>query len=618
MEFFAKLHMSLCAAFSIGREDMDINRKISNYFYMLRKVLKVCPAFVIITTLLQLTSKAISIISIYLVQYILNSISAAQPFITVAILIIGMAVVSIVILLTESKLNNLLMPKYTQIIHLKMQMEIYRKAVEVELECYEDNEFYDKYTLAMQQADSRAIEVVNNFASVFATIFSIFALSALIASLQPVLIVIALISALVSVALSTVSMKAQLEFVEKSTPINRRIGYVNRVFYLNDYSKEMRVYNATGLFEEKFVSSTKDLTELILNRGKKIHWVQALSGAASTGTQAGIMLFISYQVITGVLRVGDFMALLNGSQQLKGNITGIFDFFRQAYEQTLYIEKYRSFLEHETTRNDGTQNIAGGSVSIDIDRVSYKYINADSYALIDLTLSINASDIVAIAGPNGAGKSSLVKLISRLYTPMEGTIYINKIPTEKFELFDFRSSIGYVFQECRIFATTIIENILMRAVDNQSKDENLVYDALKFVGLYDRVMSMPQTIYTPLTKEFDETGVNLSGGEFQKIALARAFVRKSKLIIFDEPSSALDACAESDIFNAVFSLPHKPTVIIISHRLTNLRNVDMIHFIDSGRLCESGTFNELIELDGQFAKMYKLQTGSAERMSDIA
>lgn len=314
------------------------------------------------------------------------------------------------------------------------------------------------------------------------------------------------------------------------------------------------------------------------------------------------MIIISRQVLLGMLKLGDFTALLSASQQLQNRITTFFDSFRQAYEHSLYIEKYRDFIDKTPTSNTGSFIFDSEKITIDMHNVCFSYCNSSSNAINDVSLHIQAGEVVAFVGPNGAGKSSLVKLLSRLYVPSSGEILFNNIPYQQYEIDSFRDVLGYVFQETKVFAASIIENVLMRKIMDRQRDESLVSSALKHVGLYERFCVLPNGLYTHLSNEFNNEGINLSGGELQRLAIARVLVRKCKLIIFDEPFSSLDVDSEEQILECILSLPEHPTVILITHKLNNLQKTDKIYYLDSGEIMEYGTFSELIKRDTFFSK----------------
>lgn len=563
-----------------------MKRSIQNNFFLLKKVWSVVPMYIVVTVLMQLLSSVLSVSNIYLVMIVLNAIYDSSSFSRIVLIVIILGLLSLLANIIETSISNIYIPKYKQQLYENMQLEIYKTSYEVDLKQYDNPDFFDKYTLAMQQADSRAISVVDTFGALISLVFSIVALSTLIVSLQPLLIAISCSTAVFSTIISFKQVQIQLQFVETVTPINRRMGYFQRVFYLSDYAKELRIYNPGVLFREQFIATNDALILAHTKKGITLRKYQLLSSSISDAVYCGIMLWNAFYVAHGLLLVGDFTALLNGSQLLNRNIVSIFKAFQSVYENSLYIEKYKEFLDYTKAKN-GTMKLGDQSIAINLDAVSFSYPDSSHFALSDITVQIKEGQKVAIIGPNGSGKSTLIKLIAGLYAPDSGSILINGHHLSEYDLAAYRATIGYVFQECRLFAISIIENILMRPIENRQNDEQIAWEALYHVGLADKVAMLPDGLYTEMSKEFSVNGNIFSGGEQQRIAIARAYARRSKLVIFDEPATGLDKNAEQKMIDYLLSLPHKPTIILVSHNLSILSFADNIIALENGHLSTS-------------------------------
>ncbi|MFD2506408.1 ATP-binding cassette domain-containing protein, partial [Paenibacillus septentrionalis] len=222
-----------------------------------------------------------------------------------------------------------------------------------------------------------------------------------------------------------------------------------------------------------------------------------------------------------------------------------------------------------------------------------------------------------LVGHNGAGKSTLIKLMMRLYDPTEGEILLNGRNIKEFDLMSYRSLYGTVFQDFKIFSMTIAENVLMRDVETE-EDRQLVINALKKSRVYDKVATLPEGIDTMLTKEFDEQGVVLSGGEFQKIAIARIFAQEAELLILDEPTSALDPIAEFEIFESMMEACKDKAVVIISHRMSSAMLADRIYYMEDGEIQESGSHMELMQLQGKYAELFLKQAEKYVEQEELA
>jgi ATP-binding cassette subfamily B protein len=499
--------------------------------------------------------------------------------------IIGAGVLSLLTCCVEAKVTNVCIPKYKQLLYQHMRAEIYKKSADVELLCYDDPSFYDKFTLAIQQADSRAVSAVESFSSMIAMLFTISALLSILASLQPPLIAVSLVTAIITVLINSKQIQTQLEYVEKTTPIYRSLGYFNRIFYLKDFAKEVRIYGVYGLFRDKFINASKELIGAEQEKGGILFKYQCFLSIISTCSYSGILIWNVIALFNGTLLIGDFTAVLNGSQMLSSNITNMFKVLQSIYEDSLYIVKYKDFLNFKA-ENTGKETICSHQLSIELRSVNFKYPRTTDYVIRNISFKIKCGERVAIVGPNGAGKSTLIKIIAGLYTPQAGTVFINGHPLSTYDLNYYRSSIGFVFQECTLFATSIIENILMRPVQNAEIDENITWEALRFVGLDKKVSEQSNGLYTEVGREFSASGCIFSGGEQQRLAIARAYARKSKLVIFDEPLNGLDVISKQQLLSSILSLPHNPTLIIVSHNMECLSCVNKILSMESGTLVE--------------------------------
>ena len=272
----------------------------------------------------------------------------------------------------------------------------------------------------------------------------------------------------------------------------------------------------------------------------------------------------------------------------------------------LFIENLRTFLEYEEKLPEDYEGILPDPEIelIEFRNVSFAYKEGEPI-VHNLSFKINSKSSVAFVGHNGAGKTTIIKLLFRLYDPTEGEILLNGRNIKEYQLKAYRKLFAAAFQDYKILAFTIKENVLMRKVTDE--DDTAVMEALKKSGVYDKVMTLPNGINTVLTKEFDEAGTLLSGGEYQKIVVARAFAKDTPIKVFDEPSSALDPIAEYELYESIQNDSIGKTMIFISHRLSSVRNADMVFMLENGTIIEQGTHNELMKQNGAYADMYLKQ-----------
>lgn len=282
------------------------------------------------------------------------------------------------------------------------------------------------------------------------------------------------------------------------------------------------------------------------------------------------------------------------------------DILSELGEESLYVDKFREFLAYKPKiEHQGGMQAKNVPSAISLKNVSFKYEGAENYSLKNINLDIKPYEKIAIVGYNGAGKSTLVKLIMRLYDVTEGEITLDGVNIKEYSTDSYRDVFGSVFQDYKVFAGTIAENVEMDFI--QDSRRTAIKNSLGESGFGDKLKKLDMGIDTPLTREFDEDGVNLSGGDEQKIAIARIFARKCSCVILDEPSSALDPISEYKLNKTMMTLSEHKTVIFISHRLSTTMMADRIIMLENGEITEQGTLDELMAQGGSYARMFNKQ-----------
>lgn len=330
--------------------------------------------------------------------------------------------------------------------------------------------------------------------------------------------------------------------------------------------------------------------------------------------QITMIIYLTWQVYCEHISVGDYAALLNGTFTFMFQLQGLVRIIPAFYEHSLYINNLRKILDAPCSieNNTGLTLSTQKPLSIEFDHVSFRYPYSDKFILEDVCFRIDAGSKVAIVGHNGAGKTTIIKLLLRFYDVDAGEIRINGKSIKEYNVAELRRNIGTVLQDSPIYAVPIVDFLLSRKCV-EKEEENTVASVLKQTGVFDRIIgekTLSEAMQTQITKEFDEDGYNFSGGEQQKLLIARALLKNVHTYVFDEASASLDPLSELDINKKLLELGKDKTVIFISHRLSTTKNVDIIYNIENGKIIEVGSHSELIQKGGKYAEMYKAQANS--------
>ncbi len=553
------------------------------------------------------------------IRYVLRCAEFQEPL-WKALLYIGVVLaVNIIQIIPDGFFIYKWSPKTKPKLYQALKEQMYKKAAQIDLSCYDDPEYYNDFVLAVSEAESsidRFLTMCNGIMQALTILFTT-GIFYLITDAAGILFVFA--SLILRFLVSKVLNKLNYDLRIKTNPLERKRNYVSRVFYLNDYAKELRLHKNVGdALEKEFIEANDEIIkERKAVAGKKSFLLFSRNYMVGDFIMDG--LYITYLVfqaaVLHTVAYSDAVVLFNRTGSLRRAMAGIADIFPQAQENSLYVDKIRAFLDYEPKMNvmEG-EKVPEGNADLVLDHVSFKYSENAPETLKDISLRIKAGERVAIVGYNGAGKTTLIKLLMRLYDPTEGTISYHGKDIKTYSPYDYRRRIGVVFQDFQMYGATLGENVVMdraRSTDTPEKDEKII-SSLRKSGFGPRLDTLERKLDTPVTTEFEEDGVNFSGGESQKIAISRAFYKDADMLIMDEPSSALDPLAEYELNKAMESAAEGKTVFYISHRLSTTRDADRILMLENGRIVEEGNHDSLLKLGGKYAEMWKVQAGRYE------
>ncbi len=589
--------------------DKNSHRRIfSNNLFAIRTLYRISPTYVIGNIALDVGNEVTTMFEhTFLVAYIIDCIENGRPFSSILIFFIPMTILILIKIIIGPYLNSHILPRHSERIDKELKLTLYRKAVNMDIEKYDDPEFYNDFVWAMREAPEHVTGCLKTLSRLIGTVALLICLGAFMITVDMIGIVFVIITLSLVLSLRMLSNKTRMRLEEKKRPFERRRDYINRVFYLADYAKDLRMSQMQEKLFEDYKESSDKMEQTVNNHSRKLLMLNySASVMQNLLTFDGLYLsYLLYKTLAaGEFGYGAMVALYNASRRLKNNVDELISVIPQFQEHSMYLEKMRSFLETENKITDnGTRAMPGLGV-ISLKNVSFAYPGSDKNSLHNINLTVKKGEKIALVGYNGAGKSTLIKLLMRLHDPIEGEILYDGSGISEYGLSDYRKQFGAVFQEYEIMAATLGENITM---STELPDRIKTLDVFEKTDFYERFDTLPMGLDTPMTKEFDNNGVNLSGGEAQKVAISRVLYSDASVLIFDEPSSALDPLSEYRLNRTVLDLARDKTVIIISHRLSTTRMVDSIYMLENGRIIESGNHSKLIAQNGKYAEMFNLQ-----------
>lgn len=596
-------------------EKYGVRQVVSNNLFLLKQIGKVSPGRIpaIMIDAVADWSKGL-IFRVFVVGYVLNQIQASASIQKIFPVVGLLSLLSFACHLVNILLKNCYFPRSDLKIQSCFLKLTFGKAREADLECYENAEYYESHIRALNALKNRPRMVLDSLEMLFGALFGFFALSGLALSLDGSMLLFVGLQIIANFVFARKENEERRAYEVELAEANRQADYVRRVHYMPEYAKELRTTNISDVLFKRFITATQNGIKVIEKHGFKCAVYRLFVDAVCT--RMGyylVILFVAFRILAlKNMMIGDGLMVVMAMFSVTEALLDQENSFFQLHEHAMYIGDLRAFWEYEPKiREDEAGAVPTMPVEeLRAEDLSFSYFGSGRKVIDDISFTIKGGQTAAIVGHNGAGKSTLVKLLMRLYEPTSGHIYLNDREIDGYRLSAYRNCFFTVFQDFKVFSLTVGENILMRRTADS--DAALLTESLRESGMLDTVSSFPQGFDTQMSREFDDKGVSLSGGQNQKIALSRLYAKNAPIAILDEPSSALDPIAEYELFENMKRICEGRTVIFISHRLSSAISADVIFMMEQGRIIERGSHESLMRQNGKYAEMFRKQAEKYE------
>lgn len=553
----------------------------------------------------------LSVIALYTPKIILDSLEFSDTMQQMIAVIIAVLAVTMLFNLIDTFIGvkrtgfDLRLSGY---FHMKQ----YKKYLDVDYEALENPKFQDinaKAGEAMSNNHTHAVHLQDNFANLIINLLSFIFFGSIISTLNPLILLLLIATVFINYFMMKAMKNYEHKLKDKRATLNRKVGYLSDMSCKMNHGKDIRLYGMAEWFHkmaEIFMGERQNINKGVENRYFGIALVNFIILFFRDG---GAYLYLIYKAAAGEVNAGDFVLYFAAIERFAGWFQGIIDRWLDVHTGSLQFCDIREYFDYEnkTNRGKGIELPASSDgLSIELKNVSYKYPKTENPTIKNINLKINSREKIALVGLNGAGKTTLVKLICGMYAPTEGEILVNGHNVNEYNIEEYYTLFSAVFQKFRFLPVSIAQNISI--VPKEQADINKLERCVELAGLKDKLNNLDKGIDTPLIKEINPDGTELSGGEQQKLMLARAIYKDAPILILDEPTAALDPIAESEMYMKYSEIAKNKTSIFISHRLASTRFCERIILIADGEVAEVGTHDELVKKGGKYAKLFEIQS----------